>query len=60
MKREEIIIETSLKINIQMINVGRALISVLMMPAAIVVSVFILLSTIQIAVHEALWKNKES
>jgi len=43
-----------------MINLGRALISVLMMPFAIIVSIVVLLSVIQIAIHETLWKDKES
>ena len=60
MKRREIITETSLEINTQMINLGRALISVLMMPLAIIASIVVLLSAIQIAIHETLWKNKKS
>jgi hypothetical protein len=60
LKRREIITETSLEINTQMINLGRALISVLMMPLAIIVSIVVLLSAIQIAIHETLWKNKKS
>jgi len=41
-------------------NVVKPIISVLIMPIAIVMSVVIILAAIQIAIHEALWKDKES
>ena len=41
-------------------NVVKPIISVLIMPIAIVMSVVIILAVIQIAIHEALWKDKES
>jgi uncharacterized protein YhhL (DUF1145 family) len=41
-------------------NVVKPIISVLIMPIAIAMSVIIILAAIQIAIHEALWKDKES
>ena len=58
MKRREIIGEIYLKIN--MMNVIKPIISVLIMPIAIAISVVIVLAAIQIAIHETLWKDKES
>ena len=39
-------------------NVIKSIISVLMMPIAIAMSIIIALAVIQIAIHEALWKDK--
>tara|TARA_R100001530_G_C4221249_1_gene130020 strand:+ start:172 stop:348 length:177 start_codon:yes stop_codon:yes gene_type:complete len=58
LKRREIIGEIYLKIN--MMNVIKPIISVLIMPIAIAISVVIVLAAIQIAIHETLWKDKES
>ena len=41
-------------------NVVKPIISVLIMPIAIAMSVIIVLAAIQIAIHETLWKDKES
>jgi len=40
-------------------NLIKPIISVLLMPIAIAMSVIVLLAAIQIAIHEALWKDKE-
>tara|TARA_R110000751_G_scaffold193914_2_gene299376 strand:+ start:1014 stop:1190 length:177 start_codon:yes stop_codon:yes gene_type:complete len=58
LKRREIIGGIYLRINIM--NVVKPIISVLLMPIAIAMSVVIVLAAIQIAIHEALWKDKES
>jgi hypothetical protein len=58
LKRREIIGEIYLKINTM--NVIKPIISVLIMPIAIAISVVIVLAAIQIAIHETLWKDKES
>ena len=39
-------------------NVIKPIISVLMMPLAMIVILIIVLAGIQIAIHETLWKNK--
>ena len=41
-------------------NLIKPIISVLLMPLAIIMGVVVLLAAIQIAIHEALWKDKES
>lgn len=41
-------------------NVIKAIISVALMPIAIIFSLIILLSAIQMAIHETLWQDKES
>ena len=41
-------------------NVIKPIISVLIMPIAITMSVVIVLAAIQIVIHETLWKDKES
>tara|TARA_R100000789_G_scaffold5733_1_gene9803 strand:+ start:2561 stop:2737 length:177 start_codon:yes stop_codon:yes gene_type:complete len=58
LKRREIIGEIYLKINTM--NVIKPIISVLIMPIAIAISVVMVLAAIQIAIHETLWKDKES
>jgi len=58
LKRREIIGGIYLRINIM--NVVKPIISVLIMPIAIAMSVIIVLAAIQIAIHETLWKDKES
>ena len=39
-------------------NVIKSIISVLMMPLAIAMSIIIALALIQITIHETLWKDK--
>ena len=39
-------------------NVIKPTVSVLLMPLAIIIGVVVLLAVLQIAIHEALWKNK--
>ena len=41
-------------------NLIKPIISVLLMPLAIIVGALVILAAIQIAIHEALWKDKES
>jgi hypothetical protein len=39
-------------------NVIKPILSVLLMPLAIIVGVLVMLAAIQIVVHETLWKDK--
>ena len=41
-------------------NIIKPIVSVLLMPLAVIVGILIILAAIQIVVHETLWKNKES
>tara|TARA_R110002020_G_scaffold1629_7_gene7364 strand:+ start:1394 stop:1603 length:210 start_codon:yes stop_codon:yes gene_type:complete len=41
-------------------NIIKPIVSVLLMPLAVIVGVLVILAATQIAIHEALWKDKES
>ena len=41
-------------------NVIKPIVSVLLMPIGIMIGVLVVLAAIQIAIHEALWKDKGS
>jgi len=55
LKRKRITGEIYLKINI--VNIIKSIISVLVMPLALIAGIIVLLISTQIVIHETLWKD---